>query len=211
MYDDRETSAPDLRLPGRGRQLAALAIALLLVTGLVGVSRLVVDLRGEEAVEQAVAVASDTAPPSRLEVPSLGIRADVVPIEMNQQGVLTPPADVSSVGWWRRSAEPGAATGKVLITGHTVRIGDGALDDIGSLEPGSEVVLRSRGSVTRFRTTDVRTLTQKQVAARATTLFGQDDGAGGLVLVTCTDWDGTAWRSNIIVTAEPVSAEAAGA
>lgn len=204
MHDDQETAAPDLRLPGRGRQLAALAVALLLLSGVVGVSRLVTDLRGEPAAGQAVRVAGSPAPPTRLDVPSLGIRASVVPIEMNHQGVLTPPADVSSVGWWRRSAEAGAGSGKVLITGHTVRVGDGALDDIGSLEPGAEVVLRSGGRVTRFRTTDVRTLSQEQVAARAKRLFGQDEGSGGLVLVTCTDWDGTGWRSNIIVSAEPV-------
>ena len=66
-------------------------------------------------------------------------------------------------------------------------------------------MLRSPEGVSHFRTTDVRTLTQEQVAARAKRLFGQEDGSGELVLVTCTDWDGSAWRSNIIVRAELVT------
>ncbi|QBX54650.1 class F sortase [Nocardioides seonyuensis] len=204
MHDEEETPAPDPRLPGLGRQVGAVAVALLLLAGVVGVSRVVADLGGTTASGEAVQVSGSPAPPTRLVLPSLGVRASVVPIEMDQKGVLTPPADVDSVGWWQRSAEPGARSGKVLITGHTVRIGDGALDEIGSLEPGDDVVLRSPGGETRFRTTEVRTLTQEQVAARAKKLFGQEDGSGGLVLVTCTDWDGTAWRSNIVVSAEPV-------
>ena len=87
-------------------------MALLLLAGVVGVSRVVADLRGEPVADQAVRVSGSPAPPTRLDVPSLGVRASVVPIEMDPTGVLTPPADVGSVGWWRGSAEPGAGSAR---------------------------------------------------------------------------------------------------
>jgi LPXTG-site transpeptidase (sortase) family protein len=143
-------------------------------------------------------------PPSQLVVPTLGVRAPVVPIEMDAAGVLTPPADVDSVGWWQRSAEPGAGSGQTLITGHTVRVGDGALDRIGELARGSRVEVRAAAGTASYRVTDVVTYDRAQVAAQAHELFGQDRTDGRLVLVTCTDWNGEVWERNIIVLAQPV-------
>lgn len=143
-------------------------------------------------------------PPSQLVVPALGVQAPVVPIEMDAAGVLTPPADVNSVGWWQRSAEPGAGSGQTLITGHTVRVGDGAMDRIGELGRGSRVEVRAAGGTAAYRVTDVVTYDRAQVADRAQELFGQDRTDGRLVLVTCTDWNGEVWERNIIVLAQPV-------
>ena len=41
------------------------------------------------------------------------------------------------------------------------------------------------------------------VARQAERLFSQEV-PGRLVLITCEDWDGTAYRSNVVVTAHPV-------
>src|SRR5690349_24632386 len=65
------------------------------------------------------------AVPELLLVPSIDLKAPIVPISVDANRVLTPPADVHEVGWWRRSAKPGAATGQTLITGHTVHTGGG--------------------------------------------------------------------------------------
>jgi hypothetical protein len=46
-------------------------------------------------------------------------------------------------------------------------------------------------------------LSKDQVAQRAEELFDQSV-PGRLVIVTCTDWDGEVWRSNIITIADPV-------
>lgn len=140
-----------------------------------------------------------------LVVPSLDLTAPIVPIEMNKQGVLSPPADVDTVGWWQRSAEPGADRGQTLITGHSVRLGDGAMDRIGELDPGDRVRVRSDGRTVTYRATEVVVYSRAEVAANAQELFGQDRQHGRLVLVTCTDWDGHAYRSNIIVFADPVA------
>ena len=53
--------------------------------------------------------------------------------------VLLPPDDGSKVGWWKRSAQPGATTGQSLITGHSLRQGDGAMDNLGDAKPGATV------------------------------------------------------------------------
>lgn len=151
-----------------------------------------------------VAALSAIGTPDRLVVPSVGINAPVAPIEMSPEGVLTPPADVDSTGWWRRSAQPGARSGQVLVTGHAVHDGDGAMDDIGEVHAGDRVRLRSGGKTALYRTTSVAVLSKAEVAERARTLFGQDRGHGRLVLVTCTDWNGEDYESNVIVLAEPV-------
>lgn len=148
-------------------------------------------------------------PPSELVVPALGVQAPVVPIEMDTAGVLTPPADVNTVGWWQRSAEPGSGDGQTLITGHTVRVGDGAMDRIGELGSGARVEVRADGGTAAYRVTDVVTYERDEVAAQAQELFGQDRTDGRLVLVTCTDWNGSDYESNIIVHGKPVAVERA--
>ena len=142
--------------------------------------------------------------PAELVVPALGVQAPVVPIEMDTAGVLTPPADVDTVGWWQRSAEPGSTDGQTLITGHTVRVGDGAMDRIGELANGARVEVRADSGTAAYRVTDVVTYDRDQVAAQAQELFGQHRTDGRLVLVTCTDWNGEVWERNIIVLAQPV-------
>jgi len=143
-------------------------------------------------------------PPVELLVPDLGLRAPVVPIEMDADGVLTPPSDVHTVGWWQRSARPGSREGQTLITGHSLRVGDGALDRIGEVARGAPVRVRVDGRTATYRVTDVVTYDRAQVAARAQELFGQDRTDGRLVLVTCTDWNGDVWERNVIVLAQPV-------
>jgi LPXTG-site transpeptidase (sortase) family protein len=148
----------------------------------------------------------EPAVPVRLVIPAIDLRAPVLPIEMNQQGVLHPPDDVSEVGWWRRSAKPGAHKGQTVLTGHTVSSGGGVMDALGDLEPGDRVRVRSPKGTLIYETTRVRDYSTEEVAEHAHDLFGQDREKGRLVLVTCTDWDGEEYRSNTIVFADPIGA-----
>lgn len=148
----------------------------------------------------------DLAPsaPVRLEVPSLEVRAPVVPIQVTDDAVLNPPDDVSVTGWWDQSARPGADSGQVLVTGHTVQDGKGVLDRLPEAQQGDRVdVVTERGRM-RYEITRNRTLSRDQIAARAQDLFGQDGGNGRLVLVSCTDFDGEVYQSNVVVTARPL-------
>ena len=73
--------------------------------------------------------------PTRLVVPRLGVDAPVIGIGVID-GVLLPPSDPQTLGWWSDGAQPGAAHGGALITGHTVHTGGGAIDDLETLRAG---------------------------------------------------------------------------
>jgi sortase (surface protein transpeptidase) len=177
--------------------------AVLVVVGLVLPSSDAAGKGRHERARPAVALAAIGAP-DRLVVPSVGIDAPVTPIETSTDGVLTPPADVDTAGWWQRSAEPGARRGQVLVTGHTVQDGDGSMDAMGGVTAGDRIRLRSGGQTALYRATAVAEYSKAEVAEQARKLFGQDRGHGRLVLVTCADWNGEDYESNIIVFADPV-------
>ena len=148
--------------------------------------------------------------PVRLAVPSLDIEAEVVPIELGRDRVLRPPTDGSKVGWWKRSAQPGAKNGQSLITGHSLRQGDGAMDNLGDAQRGATVRVYGKkdgdksGKVATYLVQKVFVYSREQVAKHSEELFDQDFHPRRLVLVTCTDWDGKVYQSNIIVFAQPV-------
>jgi LPXTG-site transpeptidase (sortase) family protein len=137
-----------------------------------------------------------------LVVPALGVEAPVVPIS-TEDGALTPPSDPQQVGWWSGGARPGASQGAAVVTGHTVHTGGGAFDDLETLAPGDRVVVRSGGAELVYRVGSVEVLSRDELARRRVDVFGRA-GAPRLVLVTCEDWDGTAYQSNVVVTAQPV-------
>jgi len=152
--------------------------------------------------EASTELGTRSVAPLRLRFGALGIDAAVVPIRTAGR-VLTPPADPSRLGWWREGARPGAATGTVLVTGHTVHEGHGALDDLDQAVVGDRVAVSGRGHRVTYRVARVLVLTKAQLARRAAGLFDVD-GPHRLVLVTCESWDGAAYDGNVVVVAEPV-------
>jgi LPXTG-site transpeptidase (sortase) family protein len=139
--------------------------------------------------------------PQQIRIPSLAVRARVVPLE-TQGRVLVPPSDPTTVGWWRDGARPGARRGAAVLTGHTVSTGGGVFDDLDRLTAGDLVgVTTSRGRMT-YVVDDALTIPQSRLAGRAQRLFGTD-GPGRLVLVTCEDWNGEVYLSNQVVVAHP--------
>ncbi len=139
--------------------------------------------------------------PRSVVVRSLGIDAPVVPIA-TEGTALDPPDDPQVLGWWSGGAHVGAARGSALVTGHTVNAGGGAMDDLERVRRGAEVRVLTTGGSVRYVVESVRVLDKDTLARRAQDLFSQE-AAGRLVLVTCEDWDGTGYRSNVVVTAVP--------
>lgn len=157
---------------------------------------------GARAAVEPARARWETGAPRRVLVPTLGIDAPVVPIR-TVGDTLVPPSDPQQLGWWADGAKPGAGTGSALVTGHTVSAGGGALDDLEALEPGDRVTVRTdRGSVA-YAVDRVRIYTKGAVADHAERLFSQDV-SGRLVLITCEDWNGEAYLSNVVVTATPL-------
>lgn len=146
----------------------------------------------------------DTAAPVSLRVPSIDVVAPIVPIAVSDDRVLDPPRDPVEVGWWEESAEPGAGLGQTVITGHTVSTGGGSMDRIGELQPGEKVDVVSETGVMTYRVDDIEVLSYAEVAEQAETLFGQHLGEGRLVLITCTDYNGSFYESNVFVYGEPI-------
>lgn len=137
--------------------------------------------------------------PIRVVIPALGVNAPVVPIKAVGR-VLIPPSDPQQLGWWADGARPGSARGSALVTGHTVHTGGGALDNLEHLKPGDRVRVETARGWIDYTVRRVTVYSKGTMAKRARQLFSQNT-PGRLVLVTCSDWDGTRYLSNALVTA----------
>lgn len=140
--------------------------------------------------------------PRRVLIPALDIDAPVIPIGAPDD-TLIPPTDPQRLGWWADGARPGEARGSALVTGHTVSSGGGALDNLERVDNGARVVVRTDAGRVVYRVDEVRIYSKGTVADDAERLFSQEV-PGRLVLVTCEDWDGTRYLSNVVVTASPI-------
>nr|WP_121251399.1 class F sortase [Nocardioides ferulae] len=140
--------------------------------------------------------------PERVRIPALGVDAPILPVRAPDR-TLVPPADPMRLGWWADGARPGERRGSVLVTGHTVHDGDGALDDLETLRSGERVSVRTDAGTVPYVVRRVEIYTKGGLARHAERLFSQDV-AGRLVLITCEDWDGSRYLSNVVVTARPV-------
>lgn len=192
---------------GRDRFSAALSgvtAALLVVAAALVVTGAALPSEDVAADEAARVVALEAADPTRLRVPSLDVDARLVPIVVDEDRVLAPPEDPAVVGWWEASARPGERKGQTVLTGHTLHAGDGALDRLPRLRRGAHVDLVTGKGTMRYRVTGVEVLDIATVAERAQELFGQDRQRGRLVLVSCTDWNGSSYDSNVIAFARPL-------
>jgi LPXTG-site transpeptidase (sortase) family protein len=141
--------------------------------------------------------------PRQVRIPALDVAADVVPVKAPGR-TLVPPSDPHQLGWWADGAEPGAREGSALITGHTVHTGGGALDDLEQVVPGDTVVVRTQRGTIRYDVRRVHIYSKGSLADHAGRVFSQDV-PGRLVLITCEDWDGERYLSNVVVTAVPRS------
>jgi LPXTG-site transpeptidase (sortase) family protein len=140
--------------------------------------------------------------PYRLLIPRIAVDAQVVSITSGDDRVLLPPEDPDIAGWWSEGAAPGAAEGSAVFVGHTVRTGGGVFGAMGDLQPGDTLDVEGPGASLTYTVGSVEVLSKDEVAAQAEQIFDQS-GPGRLVVITCADWDGEAWRSNIVTIASP--------
>jgi LPXTG-site transpeptidase (sortase) family protein len=138
-----------------------------------------------------------------LRIPRIGVDARVVPVKSNEDRVLEPPRDPDIAGWWSAGAAPGEPRGSAVVVGHAVRNdGGGVFDDIGDLDRGDAIEVEGSDSTLNYRVKSVDVLSKHELARNAEEIFAQT-GAGRLVVISCEDWDGTAWRSNVVTIAVP--------
>ncbi|MCW2813127.1 MAG: class sortase [Nocardioides sp.] len=161
------------------------------------------DARGVAAETVSTAPPPSPRPgrPERLRIPSLGVDAPIVPI-VDSRRSLVPPADPQVLGWWSPGARPGAVRGSALVTGHTVSSGGGALDDLSDVELGARIEVRTQGQRMPYVVRKVRVFGKGRLLTEADRLFDQEV-QGRLVVITCADWNGREYLSNVVVTAVP--------
>ena len=160
---------------------------------------------GSKLVVVGVIVAMSAAPAAKACTPVEAHPAEAIAIvgvnvvPMNEDRVLDPPQDVVDVGWWDRSAQPGSETGSTVIAGHSVHTGGGALDPLRGVRRGAVVDVRTAEGTMRYLVQRKKVYDKDELAVNAVSIFGQESGRGRLVLVSCTDWDGTGYASNVVV------------
>jgi LPXTG-site transpeptidase (sortase) family protein len=134
-----------------------------------------------------------------LRLPTLGVTAAVVRVDSDAR-TLVPPSDYTTVGWWENGVAPGASQGTALIVGHTVHTGGGALDNLGDIHSGDHVVVDRRRDDLSYRVASVRTYGKASFGDHAGQILSQS-GPGRLAIVTCGDWNGEIFLTNIVVIA----------
>jgi len=137
-----------------------------------------------------------------LQIPRIGVHAPVVAIKSNADRVLVPPRNPGLAGWWSDGAAPGEPRGSVVVVGHTVRAGGGVFDHIGTLHGGDTIEVEGSNATLTYRVESIAVLSKDDLAREAEQIFNQT-GPGRLVVITCADWDGSIWRSNIVTIATP--------
>lgn len=162
--------------------------------------------RPSTTAKKRVAARSSREPgagaPHRIEIDALGIDVPVVPIQLEVR-TLVPPPDPQTLGWWADGAVPGAKRGSAIITGHTVHTGGGALDHLEHLVPGDVFTVRTGAGRIDYSVDRVEVFDKERVRRASVRLFSQGV-RGRLVLITCEDWDGTGYNSNVVVFARPL-------
>jgi LPXTG-site transpeptidase (sortase) family protein len=141
--------------------------------------------------------------PYTVRIPSIDVSAPVVPIQVNADRVLVPPRELTVVGWWSDGAVPGAANGSAVLVGHSARAGGGVFDHMGELRAGDGIEVVGADDALTYRVESVDVLSKEDLARNAEAIFDQS-GRGRLVVITCEDFDGQVWRSNLVTIATPV-------
>ena len=140
--------------------------------------------------------------PQLLRIPAIGVRANLLPLGLEQDGtVQVPPLDSPDAGWYRYSPVPGDI-GPAVLLGHvdSAATGPSVFFALNALHPGDRVeVDRDDGSTASFRVDRVTSYPKSAFPTAA--VYGRTDGPE-LRLITCGgpfDHEERSYRDNIVV------------
>lgn len=128
------------------------------------------------------------APPVRIEIAAIGVRAAVIRLGLNRDGTLEVPTDFGDAGWWTGGSRPGER-GPAVIAGHLdSHTGPAVFFRLGELRAGDPItIVRSDGSRVRFL---VQRAARYRKAAFPTARVYGDTRGPTLRLITCSgDFD----------------------
>ncbi len=162
----------------------------------------------QRAVAHRAPRSSQQASPVRLQLPSLGVSARIVPVSVGSAGDLAVPDNPDVLGWWRSGARPGDGRGSVVIDGHidSATQGLGVFARLQELEPGDPVLTESAsGVLRRYWVTGRRQYAKASLPADE--IFSQVVRER-LVLISCGgrfDEDKGSYSDNVVVFAVPAA------
>ncbi|WP_051223191.1 class F sortase [Agrococcus lahaulensis] len=143
--------------------------------------------------------------PTRVQVPSVGIDLEVIPVGVREDGQMDVPELVREVGWYRFGPAPGADRGSAVLSAHVDSDrGRAPMAELLNARAGESVeVATASGADLRFRIVAVERFSKDQLPLDA--IFARD-GDPLVRLITCGgEWDAAAgaYEDNIVVTAVP--------
>jgi LPXTG-site transpeptidase (sortase) family protein len=130
---------------------------------------------------------SQAAPPSQLEIPKLGISADVQRLGVTKKGNMAAPSNFTDVSWYKLGTVPGNV-GSAVMAGHEDNAAglDGVFKHLDELEIGDDVyVVDAEGQRLHFQVTGKKIYPYDLSGAELEKVFGAKDAAR-LNLITCT-------------------------
>ncbi|WP_093800707.1 class F sortase [Streptomyces sp. Wb2n-11] len=144
--------------------------------------------------------------PQRVEVPSTGVAAPVVPRGLDTTGAVDPPPydQPSKVGWYGDGTRPGEA-GAALLVGHVDTESEPAVFyHLSATRPGAEVrVTGAGGESLEFTVDDVQVFTRERFDPQK--VYGpRQSGRAELRLITCGgtyDKKARTYTANVVVSA----------
>lgn len=145
-------------------------------------------------------------PPVSVELESVSIDAEVVPVGLADDGQMELPPDPNVAGWYRFGPTAGDGAGSVVLAGHvdSRTYGVGQLSRLRETEVGDEIVVRTESGVDiRYTVEDVRSYPRAELPLAE--VFSRD-GDERLVLITCDgEYDRArgGYADNVVVTAAP--------
>lgn len=121
--------------------------------------------------------------PVAVDIPRIGVRSDLVRLDVDPTGALEAPDDFAKAGWWAAGPVPGA-TGAAVLVGHLdSHRGPAVFFRVPSLVPGDTVnVRRADGTTASFVVDAVRQYNKDALPARQ--IYGSTAGPE-LRLITC--------------------------
>ncbi|MFD5425848.1 class F sortase [Streptomyces sp. NPDC127084] len=148
----------------------------------------------------------EPAGPSRVEIPSIGVKAPVVMRGLDATGGIEPPpyTEAGAVGWFGSGTQPGAA-GAALFVGHVDTATERAVFyDLSAARAGQKIrVARTDGSVAEFTIDDVQVVSRERFDAGE--VYGaRQPGRAELRLITCGgtfDRATQSYTANVVVSA----------
>ncbi|MCB0061971.1 MAG: class F sortase [Caldilineaceae bacterium] len=134
-------------------------------------------------------VTRQAAYPVRLQIPAIGVDADVEQHGERADGSMATPTDPAHVAWYSAGAIPGE-NGNMVMAGHLDRVGGApaVFWELGKLTVGDEVIVQDRhGTRYHYRVTEQASYPYNQAPLDA--IFGFDL-VSRLNLITCRgNWD----------------------